>query len=328
MCVFSLVAVDFSKDFQWEEPWRARDWVRSSMAITFCTEVVRSCPIWLFIQRARPMRPLAKLTILLAGFASSGALPHPTATADHTQKALRNEDNMGAQVLHHRHDQLRAVLHVGPHKTGSSTLQHFVVDSRTLLEQDKYMQLPYPLPGLPLKLRHQYSDAKVGAYVAICYLDPTARGELVSRSPGLDCNSVLRAFASFLDEAQKAGNHVLLTAESFDHPTIDFPALSTALRSFATFRKLRPPSLCSTFKGGSPTATPAFFDASYCDAASSYTSSSMTANGSTPMVSERMPLEQPLGSSTSASAPPLSCIGSAVLFALATSQGSLTIDSV
>ena len=30
MCVFSLVLVDSSKDFQWEEPWLACDWVRSS----------------------------------------------------------------------------------------------------------------------------------------------------------------------------------------------------------------------------------------------------------------------------------------------------------
>lgn len=114
----------------------------------------------------------------------------------------------------------RAVLHVGPHKIGSTSLQITLEKLRgVLLAQDNFSMVPPSFEGGYGK------GPKSGADVANC----------LSGTPNKrNCTQVLGQFENLLDDARSANQGIILSAEKFDSPDMDIPYLASALRGFET----------------------------------------------------------------------------------------------
>jgi hypothetical protein len=118
----------------------------------------------------------------------------------------------------------RAIIHVGPHKTGSTSLQQTLAHYRRILARDNFDLFPNDLPGVGY-----WNSAKSGANVANC-LANTARIQLHH----INCTMVLGYFTQWLHTAHSANRGVVLSAEMFDHDRMDIPALASALQRFDT----------------------------------------------------------------------------------------------
>ena len=109
-------------------------------------------------------------------------------------------------------------MHVGPHKTGSTSLQTTLVQERaTLLAQDNFAILPDSIPG------GRWGSAKAGANVAFCL-----RGTNDTR---FNCAKVLHYFKEFLEGARRARRGIVLSSEEFDRPRVA-EKLAATLRGF------------------------------------------------------------------------------------------------
>lgn len=119
----------------------------------------------------------------------------------------------------------RAIVHVGPHKTGSTSVQGTFDQLRRakghLLETvDNFSLLPASIPGGFCK------GGKVGSGVANCFSG--------RRKPDINCTLIFDYFQQFLHGALLANRNILLSAEEFDNPDMDYGGLATALRGFDT----------------------------------------------------------------------------------------------
>ena len=114
---------------------------------------------------------------------------------------------------------LRAIVHVGPHKVGSTSLQTALEEGRGTLASDNFALSSRFAGG-------SWTGAKSCANVANC---------LSGDSPhGINCTLVLTDFGKFLDGARRAGRSIILSAEKFDSPKMDIPSLAAALHGFET----------------------------------------------------------------------------------------------
>ena len=115
---------------------------------------------------------------------------------------------------------LRAIVHVGPHKVGSTSLQTALEKGRGTLASDNFALYPSRFEG------GYWKGAKSCANVANC---------LSGSSPhDINCTLVLTDFGKFLDGARRAGRSIILSAEKFDDPKMDIPSLAAALHGFET----------------------------------------------------------------------------------------------
>ena len=114
----------------------------------------------------------------------------------------------------------RAIVHVGPHKVGSTSLQTALEKGRGALASDNFALCPSRFAG-----GHK-TGAKSCANVANCLSG--------SSKYGINCTLVLTDFGKFLDGAWRAGRSIILSAEKFDDPKMDIPSLAAALRGFET----------------------------------------------------------------------------------------------
>ena len=114
----------------------------------------------------------------------------------------------------------RAIVHVGPHKVGSTSLQAALQQHRDEFARDNFDLLPDRFES------GFFDGPKSGANVANC-LSGKPRG-------ATNCTRVLDQLGRFLDHARRAKRGVILSSEEFDRPDVDMPALATALRGFDT----------------------------------------------------------------------------------------------
>ena len=114
----------------------------------------------------------------------------------------------------------RAIVHVGPHKVGSTSLQAALQHHRDDFARDNFDLLPDRFES------GFWDGPKSGANVANC-LSGKPRG-------ATNCTRVLEQLGDFLDHARRAKRGVILSSEEFDRPDMDMPALATALRGFDT----------------------------------------------------------------------------------------------
>ena len=113
----------------------------------------------------------------------------------------------------------RAIVHVGPHKTGSTSLQTTLVRERaTLLAQDNLAILPDSIPG-----GTKWRTAKAGINVAVCL-----GGQETTH---FNCTKVLHYFEEFLEDARRARRGIILSSEEFDRPRVA-EKLAATLRGF------------------------------------------------------------------------------------------------
>ena len=109
-------------------------------------------------------------------------------------------------------------MHVGPHKTGSTSLQSTLVKERaTLLAQDNFAVLPDRIPGGKLM------SVKAGANVAFCLWGQATKC--------CNCTKVLHYFEEFLEDARRARRGIILSSEEFDKPRVA-EKLAATLRGF------------------------------------------------------------------------------------------------
>ena len=154
------------------------------------------------------------LSIALA--AGAGAEPEPSAMLPLSAKADAKP---------------KAVIHVGPHKMGSTSLQEFVFLESSILNEDRY-QVPLHVIA-PTK-----HGPKAGATIAACYrgslppdLDQNQSdvGERVGKPP---CTEAIReAFDRFASETAARGNHLMISSETFD-TAYDTGGLASTLNAF------------------------------------------------------------------------------------------------
>ena len=109
-------------------------------------------------------------------------------------------------------------MHVGPHKTGSTSLQTtLVLERATLLAQDNIAVLPNSIPG------GTWRAHKAGANVAFCL-----SGQATTCC---NCTKVLHYFEEFLKDARRARRGIILSSEAFDRPRVA-EKLAATLRGF------------------------------------------------------------------------------------------------
>lgn len=116
----------------------------------------------------------------------------------------------------------RSIIHVGPHKTGTTALQATLLQARAILKsEDKFSLFAAP----PV---FKYRGSKYAANVAF-YLQTRSVG---NRSQVT--SPVWKHFKDYVDATWKAQRHIVVSSEEFARPTVDIPLLAGALRLFRT----------------------------------------------------------------------------------------------
>jgi len=114
-----------------------------------------------------------------------------------------------------------AVVHVGPHKTGSTTLQQFLVSKKNILRTDNYQMF-------------WSGKRKRTSFLAHCFVDkeePEWYGcsEEVTRQSPLTREHVLAIFRAVLDGALDNGQNIIMSSEEFDRLSFDVAAFRSYL---------------------------------------------------------------------------------------------------
>eukprot|EP00551_Chaetoceros_affinis_P000803 CAMPEP_0203661638 /NCGR_PEP_ID=MMETSP0088-20131115/59716_1 /ASSEMBLY_ACC=CAM_ASM_001087 /TAXON_ID=426623 /ORGANISM="Chaetoceros affinis, Strain CCMP159" /LENGTH=469 /DNA_ID=CAMNT_0050524325 /DNA_START=100 /DNA_END=1509 /DNA_ORIENTATION=+ len=114
-----------------------------------------------------------------------------------------------------------AVVHVGPHKTGSTTLQQFLVSKENILRTDNYQMF-------------WSGNRKRTSFLAHCFVDkeePEWYGcsEEVTRQSPLTREHVLAIFRAVLDGALDNGQNIIMSSEEFDRLSFDVAAFRSYL---------------------------------------------------------------------------------------------------
>ena len=134
----------------------------------------------------------------------------------------------------------RAIIHVGPHKTGTSAFQVTLLSMRNVLEASDSFSVfdaPARVSGLD---EHQVQErtnagfrfrmgAKYAANVAF-YLTSLESRNFSHHS------KVWTEFKHYLDAASKDQRHVVVSSEAFDYPSVNIPLLKGALSAFMRTR--------------------------------------------------------------------------------------------
>ena len=146
----------------------------------------------------------------------------------------------------------RALLHVGVHKTGSTSLQIALEQNRRRLETDGCALLPKDFPGTAPPAWGLKSGAAVAFHLqsrcrrltrsASCNgnAHPTLNESLAELHGGLGAPGrfanpeIWRFFTGFLLRSHANQSDVAISSEEFDQPTVDVPLLAAALRPFET----------------------------------------------------------------------------------------------
>lgn len=106
---------------------------------------------------------------------------------------------------------LHALIHVGPHKTGCTSLQQYIVFNSRVLHQDNYVQPLVPERG---------SLWKRSSYIAHCFQAEDEKDSWYG-CPSTKRESILNYFTSFLSEAVQNKQNVIMSAEDFSRSTIN-----------------------------------------------------------------------------------------------------------
>lgn len=145
------------------------------------------------------------------------------------EEILPNEAPYGRQEEHKRQEddnrRPHAVIHVGPHKTGSSSLQTAIVQYKQngILSADNYMT-PF-VPNVPQF--NDPNDAKNNAWIAWCVFrkDKAPCGDPILK------NNTRYHFESFLQNASLHKSNIIVSSEELDMPQIDIVNLKETLTS-------------------------------------------------------------------------------------------------
>eukprot|EP00537_Pseudo-nitzschia_pungens_P014900 CAMPEP_0172409104 /NCGR_PEP_ID=MMETSP1061-20121228/76188_1 /TAXON_ID=37318 /ORGANISM="Pseudo-nitzschia pungens, Strain cf. pungens" /LENGTH=648 /DNA_ID=CAMNT_0013145251 /DNA_START=321 /DNA_END=2267 /DNA_ORIENTATION=- len=125
----------------------------------------------------------------------------------------------------------KAVIHAGPHKTGSSIIQNSLSkEASDLLARDNYV-----MPSVKFRVSTggnveelDEDDTKNVAHLAACFnKDRRTETEFLC-TPDKE-EGLLRDFYQFLDESYSKRQNVLLTSEEFDRPGTDLARLQSLL---------------------------------------------------------------------------------------------------
>lgn len=111
-----------------------------------------------------------------------------------------------------------AVLHIGPHKTGTSALQASLLGMPKALEADNYRILK-EMPGIA-------PGPKAAAFLAHCFIDESERGRGRHKAGWDGCpedkrKEILEAFEKFITYDTK---NLIISSEEFDRRTFDVAA--------------------------------------------------------------------------------------------------------
>jgi len=116
------------------------------------------------------------------------------------------------------------VIHVGPHKTGTTTVQQELGKRASLLEEDGWTYLrPGQFGGL-----QEGAERKTNvANVASCYTEKTISWVVNQTQVCLD-------WLEYIDKLRGTSHHVVMSSELFDHGTCNISQLASDLRHVAT----------------------------------------------------------------------------------------------
>eukprot|EP00984_Skeletonema_dohrnii_P032031 scaffold25418_cov131-Skeletonema_dohrnii-CCMP3373.AAC.8 len=142
--------------------------------------------------------------------------------------------------VHAEDDEPSIILHVGPHKTGTTALQSFIYDlvkvnNNIFLEDNLRIPLEHELPGC-------FHREGVGLNLPHCSINRFKRdGGQMSNSM---CGSMREAFPKFVADAYNKSQNILVVAEDFDRSLINFNRLHFLLQPYkkikvvSTYRRL------------------------------------------------------------------------------------------
>ena len=137
-------------------------------------------------------------------------------------------------------DEPSIILQVGPHKTGTTALQSFIYNmaeakNSILLEDDLRIPLRHELPGT-------FKGEGVGLNLPHCSINRHKRdGGQMSEAM---CGIMRETFPKFMVDAYNKSQNILLVAEDFDRPEINFNRLHFFLQPYkkikviSTYRRL------------------------------------------------------------------------------------------
>ena len=130
------------------------------------------------------------------------------------------------------HKRKFSVIHVGPHKTGSSSLQISIFKKKVIkdaLKEDNY-RVPIFRQGqfaVTDTMRPEEYPAKNHAMFADCLLGSSTMWNIFC--PPEIANSTMTYFENFVNDAARDGSHILLSSEEFDRHVLDIPKLLSYL---------------------------------------------------------------------------------------------------
>ena len=122
-----------------------------------------------------------------------------------------------------------ALVHVGPHKMGSTSIQAAIASFRTFLADDGF-----EVPGV--RLGRQRLDG-MAAFLRCGQTRPGGKQELARFPMPLQCHdtSVRKGWVEVqeaIEKARKARRGIIISAEGLDLPEVDIETLATELRGF------------------------------------------------------------------------------------------------
>ena len=133
----------------------------------------------------------------------------------------------------------RAIIHVGPHKTGTSAFQVTLLSMRNVLEASDNFSVFHAPARVSSLNEHQvqertnagfrFRNGKYAANVAF-YLQSLESRNFSHHS------KVWTEFKHYLDAASKDQRHVVVSSEEFDNPSVNIPLLKGALSAFMRTR--------------------------------------------------------------------------------------------
>lgn len=134
------------------------------------------------------------------------------------------------------------VLHVGPHKTGTTSIQEFIYNS--IVGKDKkpfFAEDNFTIP-LSRELPGYYKDAGSPLNFAHCMIKnfKKDRGDMSAQW----CNKIRSVLPKFMHKNYEAKRNILIVAEDFDRETIDHMRIQHYARPYkrikvvATYRRL------------------------------------------------------------------------------------------
>jgi len=185
------------------------------------------------------------------GLGRTQSAPAPTTTATQLQQQAIEQQQQQQQpivdgLIHIEQHQQRpkAVVHVGPHKTGSTFVQNMIHDERYLsLAADRYTFPNLPstskIASFPVTVFN--ATSKTSSVVIQYRSDPKNMADLAAcfnpnrnKETGIRCNdsieeTIWRGFETFLDESHKNSSNILLSSEEFDRADLDVLRLKVML---------------------------------------------------------------------------------------------------